>query len=175
MPYFDPGQNFGSTSTLLSKYTFRKGDCVSREQWGCAAKILTSIEVQHGNRPHYTFLGCPKNVVVVWQTTVGWRNAPASAQRVSTRGLARISSILLKNTMNTAGLEWFGPPERNTLCPLCIVLPCLERVCESLELSSACVCGVLWRACRVQRAPPFYISREAHSWPLGPRQMGSSV
>jgi len=23
--------------------------------------------------------------------------------------------------MNTAGLEWFGPPERNTLRPLCVV------------------------------------------------------
>ena len=24
--------------------------------------------------------------------------------------------------MNTSGLEWFGPPERNTLRPLCVVL-----------------------------------------------------
>jgi hypothetical protein len=24
--------------------------------------------------------------------------------------------------MNTAGLEWFGPPERNTRRPLCVVL-----------------------------------------------------
>ena len=24
--------------------------------------------------------------------------------------------------MNTAGIEWFGPPERNTLRPLCVVL-----------------------------------------------------
>jgi len=77
-------------------------------------------------------------VVVVWQTTAGWRNAPASAQRVSTRGLARVSPISLKNTMNTKGLEWFGPPERNTLRPLCVVLPCLERVCESLG-ESECV------------------------------------
>ena len=82
--------------------------------------------------------------VVVWQTTAGWRNAPASAQRVSTRGLARISSILLKNTMNTAGLEWFGPPERNSLRPLCVVLPCLERVCESLCVLG--MLGVLWTA-----------------------------
>ena len=34
--------------------------------------------------------------------------------------------------MNTTVLEWFGPPERNTLCPLCFVLPCLEGVRESL-------------------------------------------
>ena len=36
--------------------------------------------------------------------------------------------------MNAAGLEWFGPPERNTLRPLCVVLPSLERegVRESL-------------------------------------------
>ena len=37
--------------------------------------------------------------------------------------------------MNTAGLEWFGPPERNTLSPLCAVL--LKT--EELELSSVCV------------------------------------
>ena len=29
--------------------------------------------------------------------------------------------------MNTAGLEWFGPPERNTLRPLCDVLPKTEE------------------------------------------------
>ena len=28
--------------------------------------------------------------------------------------------------MNTTGLEWFGPPERNTLRPLCVVLPSHE-------------------------------------------------
>ena len=49
-------------------------------------------------------------IVVVLQTTAGWRKAPALAQRVCTRGLASPSSISLKNTMNTAGLEWFGPP-----------------------------------------------------------------
>ena len=59
---------------------------------------------------------------------------------MSTRGLASISSISLKNTMNTAGLEWFGPPERNTQRPLCVVLLCLERAYESLVLSPACVC-----------------------------------
>ena len=41
-------------------------------------------------------------LVVVLQTTVGWRKAPALAQRVCTQGLASPSSILLKNTMNTA-------------------------------------------------------------------------
>ena len=51
------------------------------------------------------------------------------------------SSISLKNTMNTAGLEWFGPPERNTLRPLCVVLPCLDRVCESLRV--VCLSGLV--------------------------------
>ena len=59
--------------------------------------------------------------------------------------------------MNTAGLKWFGSPERNTLHPLCVVFLCLERVCESLVLSPACVC-VCSSPC-VQRAPPFYITR----------------
>ena len=53
--------------------------------------------------------------------------------------------------MNTAGLEWFGPPERNTLHPLCVVLPCLERVCESLGEPECVILG----ACPVQRALPF--------------------
>ena len=63
--------------------------------------------------------------------------------------------------MNTAGLEWFGPPERNTLHPLCAVL---------LEYGSA------WKKtwC-VQRAPPFYISREARTWPLVPRLVGPTM
>ena len=39
------------------------------------------------------------NHVVVLQTTAGWRKAPASAQRVCTRGLASLSSISPKNTM----------------------------------------------------------------------------
>ena len=73
--------------------------------------------------------------------------------------------------MNTACLEWFGPPERNTLRPLCVVLPCLERVCESLGEPEC----VIWRACSVQRAPPFYISREARTWLLGPRQVGPTM
>ena len=79
--------------------------------------------------------------VVVLQTTAGWRKAPALAQRVCTRGLASPSSISLKNTMNTAGLEWFVPPERNTLRPLCVVLPSLER---EREFARACVCPFLF-------------------------------
>ena len=71
-----------------------------------------------------------------------------------------------KNTMNTAGLEWFGPPERNTLRPLCVVLRVFPSSRESLrELGDL-------RAWCVQRAPPFYISREARTWSLGPRQLG---
>ena len=45
------------------------------------------------------------NHVVVLQTTAGWRKAPASAQRVCTRGLASLRSISLKNTMNTTGFR----------------------------------------------------------------------
>ena len=74
--------------------------------------------------------------------------------------------------MNTVGLEWFGPPERNTLHPLCVVLPySRESLGVSGAESSVSLC-VLERAYDVQRAPPFYISREARTWPLGPRQVG---
>ena len=43
--------------------------------------------------------------------------------------------------MNTAGLEWFGPLERNTLRPLCVVLLVFPSSRESLrepEESSVC-------------------------------------
>ena len=40
--------------------------------------------------------------------------------------------------MNAAGLEWFGPPERNTLRPLCIVLPVSPLSRESLEKPGVC-------------------------------------
>ena len=61
--------------------------------------------------------------------------------------------------MNTANLEWFGPPKRNTLRPLCVVLPCLERVCECLVepvpvISSAC--------------SPFYMSKGGTYTERGP-------
>ena len=43
--------------------------------------------------------------------------------------------------MNAAGLEWFGPLERNTLRPLCVVLP-LSRESEDLrELESLFLCS----------------------------------
>ena len=49
--------------------------------------------------------------------------------------------------MNTAGLEWFGPPERNTLRPLSVVLLVSEslraRVCLVFFLAlaeSVCMC-----------------------------------
>jgi hypothetical protein len=40
-----------------------------------------------------------------------------------TRGLSRVSPRRCENTKTHKDLEWFGPPERNTLCPLasCIV------------------------------------------------------
>ena len=59
---------------------------------------------------------------MVWQTTAGWRNAPASAQRVSTQGLASDWFDLAQEHDEHSQLEWFGPPERNTLRPLCVVL-----------------------------------------------------
>ena len=73
--------------------------------------------------------------------------------------------------MNTVGLEWFGPPERNTLRPLCAVLLKTE---EFGAESSVRVC-VLWIACPVQRAPPLYISKEARTGLLGPRQVGPTM
>ena len=65
--------------------------------------------------------------------------------------------------MNTAGLEWFGPPERNTLRPLCVVLPFLERVCESL---CVLVC-VRVNLCSSGRAP-FYMYKGSTYTERGP-------
>ena len=72
-------------------------------------------------------------------------------------------------------LEWFGPPERNTLRPLCDVLPLPRESLRELGAESSVRLCVLERAFSVQRAPPLYISREAHTWPLGPRQMDPTV
>ena len=47
--------------------------------------------------------------------------------RVRTRGLARISPISVEERDEHSSLEWFGPPERNTLRPLCVVLLMLSR------------------------------------------------
>ena len=60
MLYSDLGQNFGSISPLFSKYTSRNRDCVSEEQWGRAAEILSRIGVEHGNRPQLRNLGLSK-------------------------------------------------------------------------------------------------------------------
>ena len=56
--------------------------------------------------------------------------------------------------MNTAGLEWFGPPKRNTLRPLCVVLLVLR------ELESLCVSEDL---CSSGRALPFICPRGART------------
>jgi len=58
------------------------------------------------------------------RATAGWRSAPAKPQRVVTQGSASYFSDLLmeQEHKNTRDLEWFGPPERNTLRPLCVVL-----------------------------------------------------
>ena len=68
--------------------------------------------------------------------------------------------------MNTAGLEWFGPPKRNTLRPLCVVLPSLER---EREFARA------WRVCRARvnlcssgRALPFICPRGARTLSRAP-------
>ena len=45
--------------------------------------------------------------------------------------------------MNTAGLEWFGPPEGNTLCPLCVGLLVFSSSQESPRELGECVCVCL--------------------------------
>jgi hypothetical protein len=60
-----------------------------------------------------------------------------------------------KNTRGHEGLEWFRPPERNTLPPLYV--SCIESVIESVNLR---VCPVV--------CLPFYCLREAHIRVLSP-------
>ena len=60
MLYSDPGQNFGNISPLFSKYTSRKGDCVSGEQRGNDADTLSRMRVDHGNYLHLRILGLSK-------------------------------------------------------------------------------------------------------------------
>jgi len=62
--------------------------------------------------------------------TAGWRNAHAYSPRGSTRESAKLfgwSSSGAKTQEHT-DLEWFGPPERNTLHSLCGVLSMNESI-----------------------------------------------
>ena len=52
--------------------------------------------------------------------------------------------------MNTAGLEWFGPPERNTLRPLCAVLLKTEVVGTKSSVRMSVSSRELVGACPVQ-------------------------
>jgi hypothetical protein len=49
MGYSEPRQNFGSTSPLFSRYTSRRGECVSEEQHGGEAETLSRIRADYGN------------------------------------------------------------------------------------------------------------------------------
>jgi hypothetical protein len=53
----------------------------------------------------------------------GWRIAPALDPK-KRRGLSvlLVTRLVDQHTGAHKGLEWFGPPERNTLTPLCDVL-----------------------------------------------------
>jgi hypothetical protein len=69
-------------------------------------------------------------MVVGEETAAGWRSAPALNPEMR-RGLS-VLLVSRKNGMNTRthkDLEWFGPPERNTL--LHCVMYCL-RACMNL-------------------------------------------
>ena len=72
--------------------------------------------------------------------------------------------------MNTAGLEWFGPPERNTLRPLCVVCLCSQEVengivrSESeLELCLPSLCLASVGLASSGRALPFICPRGART------------
>ena len=65
--------------------------------------------------------------------------------------------------MNTAGLEWFGPPERNTLRPLCVILlvfPSSRESPRELGVSSA-ESSVSLRICS-ERLPFISQGRRVH-------------
>jgi len=111
----------------------------------------------------------PRNrFVVVLQTTAGWRKAPALAQRVCTQGVASLRSISSKTQGTQQGLEWFGPPERNTLRPLWVVLPSHESE-EVRELES------VWRASVLAGVLSLlYIQGEHVHW-AGPRHVDPAM
>ena len=70
--------------------------------------------------------------------------------------------------MNTAGLEWFEPPERNTLRPLCVVLLELvcklgEELCLSLHVRKLVRPCVRVNLCSSGHALPFICPRRART------------
>jgi hypothetical protein len=62
------------------------------------------------------------------ESPAGWRNAPALNPKMR-RGLSvlPVTSFVDEHTKAHKSLEWFGPPERNTL--LHCVLYCCESLC----------------------------------------------
>ena len=85
--------------------------------------------------PYYKKLPCQSLDLIVHYCrglfgipTAGWRNAPAYSLRGSTRGNAKLlgRSSSGARTQEHTSLESFGPPERNTLPPLCGVLHLYE-------------------------------------------------
>jgi hypothetical protein len=68
------------------------------------------------------------------------------------------------NTRGHKGLEWFRPPERNTLPPLCVC--CIEYEYERV---SVCLRACVNLSCNVV-CLPFYSLRVAHTRTLSPNR-----
>ena len=118
--------------------------------------------------PIWVFSRISINIVVVLQTTAGWRKAPALAQRVCTQGVASLDRSPSRTQGTQQDLEWFGPPERNTLHPLCVVLPSHESE-EVRELES------VWFSCVLAGVLSLlYVQGEHVHW-AGPRHMDPAM
>jgi hypothetical protein len=106
------------------------------------------INIFHQISPHYMYMSERKS-------PAGWRSAPTLNPKMR-RGL----SVLLvmrdggMNTRRRKGLEWFGPPERNTL------LHCVLDCCGSFWVRVNLCCNV---ACL-----PFYSWRGVCTKVLSP-------
>jgi hypothetical protein len=72
----------------------------------------------------YLFIYCLINIVGEEISPAGWRIAPALNPK-KRRGLSvlLVARLVDEHTRAREGLEWFGPPEHNTLLHLCDVLP----------------------------------------------------
>jgi hypothetical protein len=59
------------------------------------------------------------------KSPAGWRSAPALNPRMRrSLSVLLVTRLVDEHTRAREGLEWFGPPERNTLLHLCDVLLC---------------------------------------------------
>jgi hypothetical protein len=113
----------GDKKKKMKKVVYYETDSLSPSTSGSDASSVTSKCHERKKFSKIPLRYCRRG-----KSPVGWRSAPTLNPKMR-RGLS-VLPVSRENGMNTRtheGLEWFGPPERNTL------LHCVLDCCRSFE------------------------------------------